>query len=226
MISEKAARQRLDALIKESPDDDYASVSALVGKNHAYMQQYVRRGIPRRLKEEDRRKLAWHFGIPDWELGGPDADYETAPAQHFAETRGSGVVLIPSYDVKASAGSGTNVEYDSVDQFLPFRASWLRDVSSSSPSDLTVICVRGDSMYPTLSDSDNILVDLTATDAARDGIYVLRSGGELHVKRISLTPTKGRITVKSDNPLYESWEDCDPAEIDILGRVVWVGRKL
>lgn len=226
MISEQAVRQRLNALIKESSEDDYTSVSALIGKNHAYMQQYIRRGNPRRLKEQDRRKLAWHFGIPEWELGGPDADYETAPAQHFSETRGGGVVLIPSYDVKASAGAGTNVEYDSVDQFLPFRASWLREVSSSSPSDLTVICVRGDSMYPTLSDGDNILVDLTATEPGRDGIYVLRSGGDLHVKRISLSPTKGRITVKSDNPLYESWENCEPSGIDIVGRVVWVGRKL
>lgn len=226
MISEKAARRRLDELIKESPDDDYTSVSALIGKNHAYMQQYVGRGNPKRLKEQDRRKLAWHFGVPDWELGGPEADFETAPAGHFSESRGGGVVLIPSYDVKASAGAGTNVEYDSVDQFLPFRASWLRDVSSCSPSDLTVICVRGDSMYPTLSDGDNILVDLTATETRREGIYVLRNGGDLHVKRVSLTPTEGRITIKSDNPMYESWEDCDPADIDIVGRVVWVGRKL
>ena len=134
--------------------------------------------------------------------------------------------MIPSYDVKASAGAGTNVEYDSVDQFLPFRASWLREVSSCSPSDLTVICVRGDSMYPTLSDGDNILVDLTATETRREGIYVLRNGGDLHVKRVALTPTDGRITIKSDNPMYESWEHCDPADIDIVGRVVWVGRKL
>lgn len=226
MISEQAARQRLGELIKASQDQDYASTSALIGKNHAYIQQYVKRGNPKRLKEQDRRKLAWHFGVPDWELGGPDTDYETAPAGHFSESDSSSVVLIPSYDVKASAGAGTNVEYDSVDQFLPFRASWLREVSNSGPSDLTVICVRGDSMYPTLSDGDNILVDLTATELRRDGIYVLRSSGDLHVKRLSLPPTKGRITVKSDNPLYESWEDCDPGEIDIVGRVVWVGRKL
>src|SRR3546814_10264748 len=49
---------------------------------------------------------------------------------------------------------------------------WLRRMALGNPRDLSVIRVTGDSMFPTLSDGDEILVD--ASDAAgrlRDGIY-------------------------------------------------------
>lgn len=226
MISSEAIRKRLDGLIRASRSDDYVSISKLIGKNHAYIQQFIKRGNPKRLKEEDRRLIAEHFGIPEWELGSPAADYATTQVGQMSESTSEGVVLIPSFDVKASAGAGTVVDYDCFDQFLPFRASWLREVSSHGPSNLSVIRVRGDSMYPTLNDGDEILIDQGTSEAARDGVYVLRNAGALHVKRLSLTPTKGRITVKSDNPMYESWDDCEAAEIDIVGRVIWVGRKI
>jgi phage repressor protein C with HTH and peptisase S24 domain len=34
------------------------------------------------------------------------------------------------------------------------------------------------------------------------------------------------IPVASDNTAYPSWPDRDPARIDIIGRVVWVGRRV
>jgi phage repressor protein C with HTH and peptisase S24 domain len=90
-----------------------------------------------------------------------------------------------------------------------------------------MIRVEGDSMLPTLSDGDEILVDRgDAAARVRDGIYVLRMEGALMVKRLALNPAARRITVASDNSAYPSWPDCDPASIDIVGRVVWVGRKL
>lgn len=34
------------------------------------------------------------------------------------------------------------------------------------------------------------------------------------------------VTIISDNPAYLSWPDCPLESIDVLGRVVWIGRKL
>src|SRR5438105_12251578 len=51
--------------------DDFASLSRMLGRNPAYIQQFVRRGVPRRLGEEERRKLARYFGISESILGGP-----------------------------------------------------------------------------------------------------------------------------------------------------------
>jgi phage repressor protein C with HTH and peptisase S24 domain len=90
-----------------------------------------------------------------------------------------------------------------------------------------VIQVEGDSMLPTLSDGDEILVD--GSDGAarlRDGIYVLRIEDALMVKRLALSPVEKRVTIRSDNPAYPSWPDCDRSTIDVVGRVIWVGRRL
>lgn len=51
-----------------------ASLSNLVGKNHAYLQQFVKRGVPTRLPEDVRHKLATRLNIPETALGArPDS---------------------------------------------------------------------------------------------------------------------------------------------------------
>ena len=37
--------------------EDFAGLSRMLGRNPAYIQQFVRRGVPKRLREEERRKL-------------------------------------------------------------------------------------------------------------------------------------------------------------------------
>ena len=51
--------------------EDFAGLSRMLGRNPAYIQQFVRRGVPKRLKEEERRKLARYFSIAESLLGGP-----------------------------------------------------------------------------------------------------------------------------------------------------------
>ena len=48
------ARRALDELIQQR-GVNYSSVSRLLGRNAAYIQQYIRRGSPRQLDEQDRR---------------------------------------------------------------------------------------------------------------------------------------------------------------------------
>ena len=58
---EDIARANLDRLIRER-GADFASLSRLLNRNAAYVQQYIRRKIPRKLDEDDRRTLAEYFG--------------------------------------------------------------------------------------------------------------------------------------------------------------------
>src|SRR5688500_13813800 len=69
------ARQMLEQLCRER-GQDYASLSRLIGRNSAYIQQFIRRGTPRRLPEIERRLLARHFGVAEQMLG---ADASPAP---------------------------------------------------------------------------------------------------------------------------------------------------
>jgi len=60
----------------------------------------------------------------------------------------------------------------------------------------------------------------------RDGIYVLRLEGALMVKRLAFNPVSKNVTISSDNDAYPSWPDCDPGAVELVGRAVWVGRRL
>jgi phage repressor protein C with HTH and peptisase S24 domain len=215
-MAEADPRAALQRLIEERRED-YAGLSRLIGRNAAYIQQYVKRGTPKRLAEEDRRLLARYFGVPETMLGAP----EEAPA-----ARGDAPVVVPQYDLGASAGPGTLPEDERARSHLSFDAKWLRRLAGD-PKQLSMIKVEGDSMLPTLSDGDEILVDRgDGSERLRDGIYVLRMEGALMVKRLALNPAARCVSVRSDNPVYPSWDDCDPADVDVIGRVVWVGRRV
>jgi hypothetical protein len=214
------ARATLERLIEER-GEDYASLSRLLGRNPAYVQQYIKRGSPRRLSEEDRRLLARYFGISEALLGGPEGG--------SAAARGTGLdyVVVPQLDVGASAGPGALPGEELALSHIAFDARWLRSLGTGDPGQLSVIRVEGDSMAPTLADGDDILVDRgDAAGRLRDGIYVLRFEEALIVKRVALNPAGRTVSIRSDNPAYPGWPDCDLASVDIVGRVVWTGRRL
>jgi phage repressor protein C with HTH and peptisase S24 domain len=135
--------------------------------------------------------------------------------------------MVPYLNAMASAGPGAVVSDERISGRLAFRHDWLRELTGGSPSGLSVITVNGDSMAPTLSDGDDILVAAQdAGDRLRDGIYVLRIEDMLNVKRLAMNPAGGGFEIRSDNPAYPTWRDCDPQTVAIIGRVVWAGRRI
>ncbi len=61
-------REALDGLISER-GETYASISRLLGRNSAYIQQFIKRGSPARLDQSDIALLALHFDVPVEMLG-------------------------------------------------------------------------------------------------------------------------------------------------------------
>lgn len=213
-------RTALDRLLTER-GVDYARISQVIGRNPAYIQQYIKRGSPRRLAEDDRARIAAYLGVPEAMLGGP-VQRVASPAR----ARGPGMILVPKLAIGASAGAGASVDGEAVEGEVAFDPKWLRDLGAD-PRALSIIRVEGDSMAPTLDDGDDILVD--GGDAAarlRDGIYVLRMDDVLMVKRVARAPGQGRVSVISDNPHYRSWDDLPMASVQLVGRVVWTGRRV
>lgn len=197
--------------------EDFAGLSRMLGRNAAYIQQFVRRGVPKRLKEEERRKLARYFAVSEALLGGPPD--LPGPAD--------GLVAVNRTPVRASAGPGAVVAEEMGRPYFAFDERWLKALTSSPADKLSIIRVEGDSMAPTLNPGDDILIDLGECDERlRDGIYVLRIDDALMVKRIALHPMGRRLTVQSDNPAYPDWPDCDIGDVHCIGRVIWAGRKL
>ncbi|WP_395615028.1 helix-turn-helix transcriptional regulator [Sphingorhabdus sp.] len=206
-------RAALARLIAENAED-FAGLSKLVGRNPTYIQQFIKRGSPKKLPETERGILARYFGVDESVLGGPDA----------GATR-NGIRLIPKLAVGASAGAGAIASSETLAGKIGFDEKWLRK-QGLDPATLSLIQVEGDSMSPTLNHGDDIMVDnRAAAGPLRDGIHVIRLEDALMVKRLASRP-KGGLSVLSDNPAYPGWPDVDGAAIAIIGRVVWAGRRL
>jgi phage repressor protein C with HTH and peptisase S24 domain len=212
-MAETDARAYLEKLIADN-GDDYAGLSKLVGRNQAYIQQYIKRGSPKNLPEKERGILARYFGVDERLLGAP---VDQGP---FSAMR-----LIPQLAVEASAGSGSIDPSDLLAGKVGFDPKWLKKLTSD-PASLSLISVAGDSMLPTLCDGDDIMVDGSAPTAPlRDGIHVIRMDDQLMVKRVIRGPG-GTLSILSDNPTWPNWENVKAKDIQIIGRVVWAGRRL
>ncbi|MET0250370.1 MAG: S24 family peptidase [Sphingobium sp.] len=215
------ARTLLDRLIAER-GDNYADLSRLLGRNPAYIQQFIKRGTPRKLDEADRRTLARYYGVGEEALGGLPTSSPALP-----RLKGKPVVVsVPRLALGASAGAGSLDDDERAEGVMAFDAAWLRHLGVR-PQHVSIIRVDGESMAPTLSDGDEIMVDHDdGAERLRDGVYVLRLDGVLMVKRVALGPLRGRFSILSDNAHYPDWTDIDPGLVDIVGRVVWTGRRL
>lgn len=215
MSDDDQARAALVALIGER-GSDCAALSRLLGRNAAYVHQYLNRGSPKRLAEHDRRLLAEYFGVAEAVLGAPKRD---APIDRL--------IPVGRLDLRAAAGAGAFADGERPIAHIAFDPGWLRRVARGRPEQLALIRVAGESMAPTLGDGDDIMCDRgDGAERLRDGIYVLRLDGALVVKRLVLAAGPASATIRSDNPAWPDLPPCAPAELDIVGRVVWTGRRL
>ena len=200
----------------------------MLGRNAAYLQQYMKRGTPAVLAKRDRRALADYFGVPDDLLS--DAPRSRAARPGGSPPAGAGqdgpdLVVVPRLDVEASAGPGALPDAEARLGHYGFDRQWLNRLSAT-PDRLSIVRVKGDSMAPTLMDGDDILVErLDAGARVRDGIHVLQREDALLVKRVAIGRSPGKLDVSSDNSSYPSWPECGPDEVQILGRVIWSARR-
>lgn len=133
--------------------------------------------------------------------------------------------LVPRYDIRAAAGGGALVQSEQVVDHLAFKRSWLRH-EGISPSRCALIEATGDSMEPTISAGDLVLVALDQINPASEGVFVLRRRNALLIKRLQLLHT-GQLQIRSDNPGYqvELVAPQDIQALQLVGRVRWVGRR-
>src|SRR3954465_11711498 len=87
-------RAELARLITERRED-YAGLSRLLGRNPAYIQQFIKRGSPRRLDEGDVITLAAY-----------SRGWPAALGARVAAEVADGLIRVPRYDIGASAGHG------------------------------------------------------------------------------------------------------------------------
>ena len=132
---------------------------------------------------------------------------------------------IPMYDVEVSAGNGA-AAYGVAEpaNHLAYRKDWLK-LRGLFAKDLNCVTARGDSMEPTISSKDTLLVDTSKTNPRDGQIYVIRSGDVLWVKRVQ-RQIDGSLLLISDNSTYPPMPLmlADHPDIQVIGQVVQVSK--
>ena len=199
-------REALDGLISER-GETYASISRLLGRNSAYIQQFIKRGSPARLDQSDIALLALHFDVPVEMLGGKEGP-----------TVGQrSIIKVPLLN-----GTGN----DSRSQWRLVDAAWLGRLCDQ-PASVAILSIVGEAMEPTLCNGDEVMISRVRTqESVREGLYAIRGSSEIFVRRIAIDPTKNRLTVLTDHPAYPSWQGIQRKGVDIVGRVIWIGARV
>lgn len=134
--------------------------------------------------------------------------------------------LIPGYNVQVAAGHGRIADEESPSRELAFRRKWLR-FRGLNENELALVFAKGDSMEPTISDNETVLIDTSVKDLSDGQIYVIRNDDHLLVKRIQKLWNDG-VKLLSDNKEYPPQEisSTDLERLEVIGKVVWVGKDL
>jgi len=134
--------------------------------------------------------------------------------------------MIPGYKIQVSAGPGSTPMDEEPTRFLAFRHKWLK-YRGLNKKDLVLVFTRGDSMEPTISDNNTLMIDTSQRDMIDGSIYVIRTDNHLVVKRVQKLINKGLLLL-SDNKDYKEQiiEPNEANDLEVIGRVVWIGKDV
>ncbi len=136
-----------------------------------------------------------------------------------------GLVAIKEVDLTLGLGGSYINDGAVLETTRYFPAAWLRELTRTDPEHLVFARTKGDSMKPTLSDGDIVIIDL-AKNAIReqDAVWAIAIAEFGMVKRVWANPD-GSYKIKSDNPNVGS-ETAVDGEMFVLGQVVGKLGKL
>lgn len=198
----------------------------------------IKKGLnPKTLAEKSKVGRSFVYDILNGKSGNPTSAKLTAIADQlgvsvqyllsgvYAEGADakSDVAEIPALIVEPSA-SGNMLVTTSTTKFHYCDNSWIKEKLNSNPQAIRSITVAGDSMSPTIQNGDILLIDTIHKTPNPPGLFVVFDGLGLHAKRLELIG-KDIVRVMSDNPQYLAYE-MSVQEINIIGKIVWLGREL
>lgn len=207
-------RERLIARLKDL-GLSWKKVSTDLGKNPAYIQQYIKRGTPRLFPEPVRVKLSRITGLTEVQLGKPsnETDEGHIPSAQIATgQRGARLppydpALMPRYGV-AEGGDGSLALTGEVIDYVA-RPGILMGVRGAY-----ALYVVGESMEPAFRRGDTVLINPTIP--ARPDDDVILSQGEPGTETTALIKHLVRVRPKD-------WEveQFNPKKTLILSKAVW-----
>ena len=211
-----ATEQFTDRLIKLLGDEPHARFARRCGFSLGALKNYLNGSIP----GIDKALAITNACDVDleWLITGEGRPSRSAEDQE-------NFIGIPRYDTELSAGSGSFSERAELLDHIPFtREFLLRKIGRKTPEKLAILEVRGDSMEPTISGGDLVLVDLRKRGLT-DAIMAFVLDDVAYVKRIRVAIDG--IQIISDNREVYPPQTLPRNELDrmlIIGQVLWCGH--
>lgn len=165
--------------------------------------------------------------FPGWsKLGASEVRLPYRPQEQVPQFGSASLDLVPVREIDLSYGMGaTYLDVPVTEEVHHFPRAWLRRYTRSAPDKLFFAQGIGDSMEPTLHDSDLLLIDTDQRQlTSADRIWVLTYADCGMIKRLRPVPGGG-VEVWSDKKEVTPFTAYD-GELEIIGRVVAVQRKL
>lgn len=206
---EDAIRRRIIEAINSLPEKtNLKRLSLMLGRNHAYLQQYLHRGSPRALPEELRYQLAELLDIDERDLSpiarepAPDAD---------------GLHAIRFLD-------HPSLQREKHRHWM-IPASSLEDIGITNAD--TVRVARNGDNTPDLvmKKSDMVILDTADTSPSVAGFFAIDIGDHIRVRHLEQNPSSagGGLIISHDSTMGYTLLD---EELPILGRVLYHFRLL
>ncbi|NWA25486.1 LexA family transcriptional regulator [Pseudomonas gingeri] len=167
---------------------------------------------------------------PDSDLG---TESNVIAIDSHRKAKDASFIKIPHFDVAGSMGDGRFPPDHHVEVIrdMTVHLDWLRTqgLTYSKLENLAIVTGDGDSMAPTFSDGDSLLVDRGITEIRADAIYFFTLDGQMFIKRLQRI-AGGSLRMISDNSAYppQMIGGADLEKVHIQARVLlaWNTRKL
>ena len=222
-------KERIEKAMKAA-GVDITELARSVGVSYQAARK-VLEGESKAFTAENNAKAAARLNVSsDWLATGMGDMGRNANSIVFSEEN-EDLVRIPILANSGSMGKGSDtLDADYVVGDLALSAHWINQyIKPGNIQELKFIHAHGESMSPTFSDGDVLLVDVGSRDpASHEGVYVLDVHGQTYIKRVRMRMS-GSLEVSSDNPNIKTVDELNgDHQVRVLGRVVWAwnGQKL
>ncbi|MBW6531905.1 helix-turn-helix domain-containing protein [Sphingomonas sp. RRHST34] len=178
----------------------------------------------RRLTQDWIERAARALGVEPVDIIAPDRG--EVPDQPVARSLDAGeTVEIIRLDLSLPMGPGASVDDYVEEEPLRFDLGYVQAFTRTPAHRLRLAHGVGDSMFPTLLNSDLVWIDSTQNTLNQaDKVWAVSINGAAAIKR--LRPLReGKVLVISDNPTIENYEVAAD-ELRIGGRVIRFARDL
>lgn len=124
------------------------------------------------------------------------------------------------------AVNGSFVIEQEQEKTQPFQKNWLKARQICNTKDAVLLNVTNDFMHPIITSGDIALIALKQKEIVSGNLYAIRIGTEIQIRRLERLACGGiRIYCENKN-FYPPQEMQSCEELEVVGRVCWIGKTL